>query len=66
MVKRTLPAEGEYFVFRTRTATNEVGEVVRANYGRIGENLNLAIGLTMKSWFNPTTNDTNLECADGR
>ena len=63
MVKKALPAEGEYFIFRTRTATNEVGEVVRANYGRIGENLNLAIGLSIKTWFNPTSNDTNLEDA---
>ena len=63
MVKKALPAEGEYFIFRTRTATNEVGEVVRANYGRIGENLNLAIGLSIKAWFNPTPNDTNLEDA---
>ena len=63
MVKKVLPAEGEYFVFRMRTATNEVGEVVRANYGRIGENLNLAIGLSIKTWFNPTPNDTNLEDA---
>lgn len=40
--------------------------IFRANYGRIGENLNLAIGLGVKAWFNPTPNDTNFECADGR
>ena len=61
MIKKILPAENEYFIFRTRTATNHLGQVTSANYGRIGEKLNLAIGLSMKSWFNPKPNDTNLE-----
>jgi len=63
MIKKVLPAENEYFIFRTRTATNHLGQVTSANYGRIGEKLNLAIGLSMKAWFNPKTNDTNLEDA---
>ena len=63
MIKKVLPAENEYFIFRTRTATNYLGQVTSANYGRIGEKLNLAIGLSMKSWFNPKPNDTNLEDA---
>ncbi len=63
MIKKVLPAENEYFIFRTRTATNHLGQVTSANYGRIGEKLNLAIGLSMKSWFNPKPNDTNLEDA---
>ncbi len=63
MIKVDIPAENEYFVFRTRTATNEVGEVTHANYGRIGEKLNLAIGLSIKSWFNKNDNDPNLEDA---
>ena len=61
MIKKVLPAENEYFIFRTRTETNELGQVTHANYGRIGEKLNLAIGLSVKTWFNPKDNDTNLE-----
>ena len=63
MIKKVLPAEDEYFIFRARTATNHLGQVTSANYGRIGEKLNLAIGLSIKTWFNPTPNDTNLEDA---
>ncbi len=63
MVKKSLPAGNEYFVFRARTATNELGRVMCANYGRIGEKMNLAIGLSMKAWFNPNLNDINLEDA---
>ena len=63
MIKKVLPAENEYFIFRTRTVTNRLGHVTSANYGRIGEKLNLAIGLSMKAWFNPKINDTNLEDA---
>ena len=61
MVKIDLLPDDEYLVFRTRTMTNHLGQVMSANYGRIGEKLNLAIGLSMKSWFNPKSNDTNLE-----
>lgn len=57
------PADDEYFIFRVRTATNEVGEVVHANYGRIGEKSGHMFGLRMKAWFNTTDNDTNLEDA---
>ena len=44
-------------------ATNEVGEVVHANYGRIGKKSGHMFGLRMKAWFNTTDNDTNLEDA---
>ena len=57
------PSDDVYFIFRMRTATNEVGEVVRANYGRIGEKSDHMFGLRMKAWFNPNENDTNLEDA---
>ena len=63
MVKTDLLPGDEYLIFRTRTETNHLGQVTNANYGRIGEKLNLAIGLSMKSWFNPKSNDTNLEDA---
>ena len=55
--------DDEYLVFRTRTATTQLGQVTSADYGRIGEKPNLAIGLSMKAWFNPKTNDANLEDA---
>ena len=58
-----LPPDDEYLTFRMRTATNEVGEVIRANYGRIGEKSGHMFGLRMKAWFNPNENDTNLEDA---
>ena len=57
------PSDDVYFIFRMRTATNEVGEVVHANYGRIGEKSDHMFGLRMKAWFNPNENDTNLEDA---
>ncbi len=63
MVKKILPADDEYFIFRTRTVTNNLGKVTSANYGRIGENLNIYIGLSIKTWFNAEPNDTNLEDA---
>ncbi|MGN0834150.1 MAG: hypothetical protein ACI4RD_10965 [Kiritimatiellia bacterium] len=66
MVKIDIPKDDEYFIFRTRTATNGTGQVTHANYGRIGEKLNLAIGLSIKTWFNPRDNDTNLEDARSR
>ena len=44
--------DDEYLVFRTRTATNQLGQVTSANYGRIGEKPNLAIGLSMKACIN--------------
>lgn len=53
-------------VYRVRTETNELGQVTHAHYGRIGERFTQYFGLTMTSWFNPTDNDANLECAEGR
>ena len=52
-----------YLVYRVRTETNALGQVTHAHYGRIGESFTQYFGLTMKSWFNPTLNDTNLEDA---
>jgi len=57
------PPDDVYFILRMRTATNEVGEVIRANYGRIGEKSDHMFGLRMKAWFNPNENDVNLEDA---
>ena len=56
----------EYLVYRVRTQTNEVGQVVHAHYGRIGESFGQYIGLSMKCWFNPNDNDANLEDAKSR
>ena len=50
-----------YLVYRVRTQTNELGQVVHAHYGRIGEKFRQNIGLSIKSWFNAKDNDTNLE-----
>ena len=58
-----LPPDDEFITFRMRTVTNEVGEVVQAHYGRIGERSGHMFGLRMKTWFNPKPNDTNLEDA---
>lgn len=58
-----LPPDERYFTFRMRTETNELGKVVRANYGRIGEKSDHMFGLRMKTWFNANVNDTNLEDA---
>lgn len=55
-----------YLIYRIRTQTNELGQVTHAHYGRIGEKLTQYFGLTMKSWFNPSDNDTNLEDARRR
>ena len=56
----------EYLVYRVRTRTNEVGQVVHAHYGRIGESFGHYIGLSTKCWFNLNDNDTNLEDAKNR
>ena len=58
-----LPLDDEFFTFRMRTVTNEVGEVVQAYYGRIAERSGHMFGLRMKTWFNTKLNDTNLEDA---
>ena len=54
-------AAGEYLIYRIRSQTNELGEVTHAHYGLIGEGFRQVLGLTMRSVFNPTDNDTNLE-----
>ena len=57
--------EDQYMVLRTRTKTNEVGEVVSANYALLFENGECGAGvISMRVGFNPTPNDTNLECTD--
>ena len=61
-----VPSDDEYFTFRMRTVTNDVGEVVQAHYGRIGERSDHMFGLRMKTWFNTKPNDTNLEDARQR
>lgn len=50
-----------YLVFRVRTATNQVGKIVKAHYGMIGESLDFQRGLTMNVHVNPENNDTSLE-----
>jgi hypothetical protein len=56
-----VPSDDEYFMFRVRTVTNEAGNVVHANYGRIGERSDHMFGLRMKTWFNRNDCDMNLE-----
>ena len=61
ITKNVKPKDDEYLIYRVRTQTNELGRVTAANYGRIGEKPSHMFGLRMRSWFNPTPNDTNLE-----
>lgn len=61
VVKNILPRPETYWIFRTRTQTNELGRIIHANYGRIAEKPGMNFGLTLRTWFNPTDNDTNLE-----
>lgn len=63
VTNRVCLAKNEYLVYRVRTQTNELGQVTFAHYGRIGEGVSQLIGLTLRSWFNPTPGDTNLEDA---
>ncbi len=60
-IKKELFSENKYLIFRVRTLTNNVGEVVDAKYGRIGEKTEHMFGLRMRAWFNSISNDTNLE-----
>lgn len=60
-----LPSD-TYLIFRVRSQTNELGKIIHANYGRIGEKFRQSIGLSIKSWFNRADNDTNLEDARTR
>ena len=57
------PADDEYFIFRVRTETNEVGKIIHGHYGRIGEKSDHMFGLRMKAWFNQDDCDMNLEDA---
>lgn len=52
---------GNYLIFRVRTQTNEVGRIVKANYGTIGESLDFQGDLTLNAHVNPKVNDTSLE-----
>lgn len=54
----------QYMVFRTRTRTNEVGNVTSANYGLIFEKGKYGLNWNIRVGFNPTPNDTNLECTE--
>lgn len=54
-------ADDEYLICRVRSKTNEVGKVVSAHYGVIGERIRYIMGFDISSIFNPTVNDTNLE-----
>lgn len=54
----------QYMVFRTRTQTNDVGEVASANYGLIFEKGKYGLSWNIRTAFNPPPNDTNLECTD--
>ena len=63
VTNRVCLTNDEYLVYRVRTQTNEFGQVTHANYGRIGEGVSQQIALSMRSWFNPKDNDTNLENA---
>lgn len=57
--------EDHYMVLRTRTKTNEVGEVVSANYALLYERGECGAGvISLRVAFNPTPNDTNLECTE--
>lgn len=53
--------DGEYLIYRVRSQTNEFGRVTHAHYGRIDEKFSQVLGLSIRSAFNPTDNDTNLE-----
>lgn len=55
--------DDKYIVFRVRTATNDVGQIIHANYGRIHK-LKQVLGLSATTWFNPSDMDTNLESSE--
>lgn len=54
----------QYMVFRTRTKTNDVGEVTSAHYGLIFEKGKYGLTWNIRAAFNPQPNDTNLECTE--
>lgn len=57
----------QYMVFRTRTQTNETGDVISAHYGILLEKGEFGGEiLRLRASFNPGPNDTNLECTEER
>lgn len=59
--------QDQYMVFRTRTQTNELGEVISAHYGLLLEEGEFGGSIIrLRANFNPHTNDTNLECTEER
>ena len=61
-VTRDIPMPvNQYMVFRTRTQTNEAGEVTSANYGLIFEKGQYEWDWEVSVGFNPIPNDPNLE-----
>ena len=54
-----------YLVFRSRTETDESGNIVSACYGKISGPLEFGVGkakyIRLQYWFNPIPNDRNLE-----
>lgn len=61
-VGENLNLSSEYIVFRVRTRVNDNGCLEYANYGKIYGPLSFRRRLSFTSYFNPTPNDTNLEC----
>ena len=61
--KKRMPKD-QYMVFRTRTQTNETGEVISANYGMIFEGGKYGLEWNIRVGFNPAPNDTNLESTE--
>lgn len=58
--------EKQYLVFRTRTKIDRDGRLISAHYGRIMGCWDYVEtgNMTLRSYFNPTPNDTNLEDAE--
>lgn len=61
-VGKPLNLTSEYIVFRVRTRVDGRGRLTSANYGKIYGPLSFRRRLSFTSYFNPTPNDTNLEC----
>ncbi|MBR4189874.1 MAG: hypothetical protein IKQ55_07935 [Kiritimatiellae bacterium] len=62
--RRNPMPKDQYMVFRTRTKTNAIGEITSANYGMIFERGKFGLEWNIRAGFNPTPNDTNLECVE--
>ncbi len=57
-------SDKQYLVLRTRTKVNAKNEITEAHYSKIYGRLGFTHKcLTIRSYFNPTPNDTNLEFA---